>query len=32
MTVVRGHIAMRDDEEQGSPQGKPVDFIDTKRA
>jgi len=32
MTVVRGHIAMRDDEVQGAPKGKPVDFIDTRRA
>jgi hypothetical protein len=32
MTVVRGNIAMRDDEVQGAPQGKPVDFIDTRRA
>jgi len=32
MTVVRGHIAMRDDEVQGAPQGRPVEFIDTRRA
>jgi hypothetical protein len=31
MTVVRGHIAMRDDEVQGAPQGRPVEFIDTRR-
>jgi dihydroorotase len=32
MTVVRGDIAMRDDQVQGAPQGKPVEFIDTRRA
>jgi len=32
MTVVRGHIAMRDDEVLGAPQGRPVEFIDTRHA
>jgi dihydroorotase len=32
MTIIRGHVAMREDEVQGAPQGKPVSFADTHRA
>jgi dihydroorotase len=31
MTIVRGHVAMRDDTVIGAPQGKPVAFIDTRQ-
>lgn len=31
MTIIRGHVAMREDEVQGSPAGKPVSFADTHR-
>ena len=32
MTIIRGHVAMREDEVQGAPSGKPVSFADTHRA
>ncbi|MEO3470324.1 dihydroorotase [Roseomonas sp. CAU 1739] len=32
MTIIRGHVAMREDEVQGAPLGKPVSFADTHRA
>ncbi len=32
MTIIRGHVAMREDEVQGAPRGKPVSFADTARA
>ena len=32
MTIIRGHVAMREDEVLGAPAGKPVAFADTHRA
>jgi hypothetical protein len=32
MTVIRGHVAMREDEVLGTPVGRPVAFADTARA